>query len=313
MATFKVKISGPGGDVIFQASSSVGESRTANYEGYNITHMPTDLWAYRNTTGRKFQINGKLVSRTPDEAGENAHYLNLIRQWILPDFAGTGATPPILKFSAYDNDNIDQVKVILKSYSFTFPDDIDYIFTGSVPMPVIASLNIDLDEAYSAEDINAKEWEIIDEAGGFFENGGAGKGSSSFDIDFQKPGGDSGGGGGGGFGGIATRGSGLPSAGSRLGSGRTSTGGGGFGGGAGIPSLNGARSQGNSLVVDVTSFVSSIENNPFIRGISPERLINDATAALTQVAGETIQNLADSFNRNDDLPVPDWANGIIVD
>lgn len=320
MSSFKVQISGPGGKVIFQASSPVSEQRNANYDGYNITHLPTDIWAYRNTSGRKFQITGKLVSRTADEASENAYYINLIRQWVLPDFGNTGATPPIVKLKAYGNDNIKDVTCVLKSYSFQMPDDVDYIYTSNPPMPVIMTINVDLDEAYTAEEITAKKWKIKNEAVGFFENGGAGRSSNSFQIDFGgSPSASSGGGGGGGgglsvslsfggspnasggqFRGIASVSAGIPGIGSVIGS---------FGIGKGIPSnpVGNLIAQSN-LISDVQASIASIENNPYIKGISPEKILNQSSQALTQVAAETASTLTDAFGRETALSLPSFVS-----
>ena len=60
---FKVRVTCGNDIVIFEASAPVNESRSANYEGYSIVHLPTDIWAYRNTTSRKFSISGKLAIR----------------------------------------------------------------------------------------------------------------------------------------------------------------------------------------------------------------------------------------------------------
>src|SRR5574343_353051 len=124
--TYEVKISSSGGTVIYEASSPIHESRNANYEGYNIVHLPTDIWAYRNTTGRRFTVPGKLVSRTPKEADTNAKYVNLIRSWLLPDFGGSGATPPLVYLSGYNNSNLNRVQCVVKSYSISWPDDVDW-------------------------------------------------------------------------------------------------------------------------------------------------------------------------------------------
>lgn len=171
--TYKVVLEEIGGDkVVFEASSPVTESRAAAYDTYGITHLPTDIFAYRSTSARSFSISGRLVSRTTGEANANARYLNLIRQWLLPDFGDSGATPPILYLSAYSNDNIRKLKVLLRSYHWSFPDDVDYIFTGMTPMPVIGQLGIEVVEAYSPAEVTARVWKIRDnKIGGMFEGG----------------------------------------------------------------------------------------------------------------------------------------------
>jgi hypothetical protein len=158
--TFKVCLQGPGGIVYFEASAPISEERNATYQGFDITHLPAEIPAYKGTSSRKFSITGKFICRNAAEATANAGYLDLIRSWILPDYANTGATPPILKLYGYKNDYLNGVQVILKTYSYVFPDDVDYIYTGSVPMPTISIINISVDEVFSPEQLAAGNWKI---------------------------------------------------------------------------------------------------------------------------------------------------------
>lgn len=178
---FKVRLTGPGGEVVFEASAPLSEQRTAEYGNYDIIHMPTALLSYRKTSARAWSIAGKLVSRTANEANANARYLDLIRTWMLPDFGGTGATPPILTLYGYRNSNIDGRKVVLRSYSWGFPEELDYIFAGGQPMPVIGNLEVALEEVYSAEEITNGKWKLNVSGSGKFEQGESGS-SSSFNL-----------------------------------------------------------------------------------------------------------------------------------
>lgn len=180
-ADFKVRLKGPNGEVVFEASAPLAESRTANYEGYNVVHLPTALISYKNTSSRTWQIQGKLVSRTPDEATANVYYLDLIRSWVLPDFGDTGATPPILTLYGYRNTNIDGRKVVLKQYDWSFGDEVDYIYTGGQPMPVIGLLNISVEEVYSAAEVTGKKWKINIGGTGKFKPGGS-ENNNSFEL-----------------------------------------------------------------------------------------------------------------------------------
>lgn len=200
---FKIKIVEPSSkqEVVFEVTSPMTETRSATYESYNIIHMPTDLWSYRNTSGRKFGITGKFVSRTVAEARRNLYYLNLIRSWMQPGFGGSGSTPPVLELFAYNQANINGVNVVLKTYGWTFPDDVDYIFdpenTDVSLMPVIGTLQVDLDEVYSAEEISqVTPWQMkmgttvkgddadADSKGGFVLGGAAGT-SLPYSVDFN--------------------------------------------------------------------------------------------------------------------------------
>ena len=170
--SMKVMIIGGGSLVRFEASAPVSESRVANYEGFNIVHMPTSLWAYRNTNGRHFSISGKLVSRNANEAKANAGYLTTVRSWVLPNFGGTGSTPPIVFLSGYSNTYLTEVPCVVLSYNWTFPEDVDYIYGTTEPMPVIGMLTIEMEEAYSAAQITAGDWQIDAQSGGSFSYAG---------------------------------------------------------------------------------------------------------------------------------------------
>lgn len=144
---------GRGGRVVFEASAPLSENRSANYAGMDITHLPSEMFSYKNTSARHFNITGKLISRNKQEASQNSYYCDLIRTWILPDFGRSGATPPILWLSAYKNNNINRVPCVLNSYTINFPDEVDWIFEGDNPMPIIGSISVDLTESYSAKQI----------------------------------------------------------------------------------------------------------------------------------------------------------------
>jgi hypothetical protein len=163
--SYKVRLVGPGGQqLVFEASASISEDRSANWDSYNIVQLPAEIAAYRNSGSRHFSITGKLVSRTSEEAQQNLHYLDLARAWTLPDFGGTGATPPFLKLYGYNNNNIDGRQVILKNYSWSFPDESDYRWVGEVGktqcIPIIGGLSLTVEEIYTAEQITNKLWMI---------------------------------------------------------------------------------------------------------------------------------------------------------
>jgi len=184
MSSYKIKIKGPGGQIVFEASSPLNESRNANYEGFNIVHLPTSIIAYRNTDGRKWGIQGKLVSRTPLEAQANAGYLDLARKWLLPDFGFTGATPPILKIYAFRHNNIHGRQCVLRSYGWNFPDEVDYIWQAGQAMPIIGQLSLELDEVYSASQVTGGAWRLSASGGGAFKGGGGPGISGAFWTDF---------------------------------------------------------------------------------------------------------------------------------
>lgn len=289
---YKVRIRGGGGYVRFEASAPVSESRVANYEGFNIVHLPTSLWAYRNTNGRHFSVTGKLVSRTPGEAAANAGYLTTIRSWVLPSFGDSGAPPPIVFLTAYDNKKINNVPCIVLSYNWTFPDDVDYIFDTDEPMPVIGTVTVELEEAYSAEQITAKAWKIGPQGGGEFSLVGTpGSGSSGGQVggatNYLYPTGMSGN-----FpqlGGLLTLSPGtiakLPTMDSKV-----------IGAATNSPLLSKVAEEGVGLL-----------NNRFISGSSPQQVANNSSVATPGINPSGGGGLLDSFGRGLGFKIPGFG------
>lgn len=289
--SMKVLITSGSSLVRFEASAPVSESRVANYEGFNIVHLPTSMWAYRNTNGRHFSISGRLVSRTPNEAKANAGYLTTVRSWVLPNFGSTGSTPPIVFLSGYSNTYLTEVPCVVLSYNWTFPDEVDYIFDTDEPMPVIGMLTIELEEAYSAEQITNGDWQIAAQSGGSFSTIGA-PGSATVDdgavITSPKYGEN--------FGGIASS---SISAGSfpTIGSALTSS-------SMTIAQTPVNSSIENSSLIISTSASTGLSNNRFISGSSVQNVLNNSTSTSTPTFVSNTSSTVDSFGRDSNFSIP---------
>lgn len=152
----------------FLANPVISDSRDATYDSISVSHHPGEMLKYRTTNSRTWALNGvKLVSRTAAEATENLKKLNMIRSWVMPYYGqGTaekfdlmfGAPPPVLIFSAYGRSNIDEHQVVLLTYNFTYPNDVDYIecqvdkaadIEQGTPFPVICDISLTLKESFS--------------------------------------------------------------------------------------------------------------------------------------------------------------------
>jgi hypothetical protein len=294
---YKVMIVGGGGLVRFEASAPVSESRVANYEGYNIVHLPTSLWAYRNTNGRHFSITGKLVSRTPGEADANAGYLTTVRSWLLPDFGNSGAPPPIVFLSAYSNDQINNVPCVVLSYNWNFPDDVDYIYGAAEPMPVIGMITIELEEAYSAEQITGGDWRISPQSGGGFSYGGvSGSGSSGGPgaIETSPSYGP-------GFKGIAGSAGGFPTLGGALTLSPGII--------AKLPTMAGkiiGAATNNPLLSTVAQEAVGLLNNRFISGSTPQQILNNSSVSTPPFAPPSIADI-DPFGRSSNFSIPTFG------
>lgn len=148
--------------VIFNVSPSIDEARQANYEHLTPVHHPGTIQVYKNTDARTFNLTAKLIARTAAEATANLKYMNLIRSWVMPYYgSGTassmadklGAPPDILLFSSYGDVNINQLPVVLLTYHWVYPDNVDYIPSNDgFPCPTLMDISLSLIEAYAPEE-----------------------------------------------------------------------------------------------------------------------------------------------------------------
>lgn len=86
---FKVKLNHPqirSERVVFHVTPDVSESRNVNYSAVEPVHSPGQIFVYRNTSARVFNINARFISRNRQEATRNLVMLNYLRSWTMPRF-----------------------------------------------------------------------------------------------------------------------------------------------------------------------------------------------------------------------------------
>lgn len=149
--------------IVFTVMPIVDENRSASYDSLTPTQHPGSIQVYKTTSSRTFNINGKFVSRSIDEANKTLKYLNTIRSWVMPYYgSGTaesypnkiGLPPEILRFNAYGDKNLKDIPVVLTNYSWTYPEDVDYVQAvdsdnKSYPVPRIIEISLSIMECYA--------------------------------------------------------------------------------------------------------------------------------------------------------------------
>ena len=157
--------------VIFTVSPTISERRSADYDAMQLLHHQGQILKYKWTNVRSWGISGKLVSRNSVEAEQNLERLNRLRAWVMPfNGEGTanepatkswlGAPPPVLILRAYGDKMVGPVPVVIKDYSWEFPNEVDYIETEKtkVPFPTVIAVTVSVDEAYSPAEYSGFDW-----------------------------------------------------------------------------------------------------------------------------------------------------------
>ena len=90
---YKVKIRGTDGTVVFDVTPDFIETRNVNYSTLEPLHQPGQIYVYKNTSSRNFNIsNARLISRTVEEADRNLKRLHMLRGWTVPRFGHGSST-----------------------------------------------------------------------------------------------------------------------------------------------------------------------------------------------------------------------------
>jgi hypothetical protein len=172
--------------VIFTVTPTFTEGRAVRYKNIDPVHAPGAIYMFAQTQARTFNIQGKFISRSVDEATRTLAYLQYLRSWTMPVFGVVGnaaapgenilgAPPAILFLCAYSNghpgtqnvaktisntvdslttpaigNNIYNVPTIITNLDIPYPSDVDYIPTiNNLPVPTIVEVSIALTEAHS--------------------------------------------------------------------------------------------------------------------------------------------------------------------
>lgn len=121
MADYKVKLTraasaklGPGKveRVVWDATPEFSENRSIMYKNIDPIHSPGAIYQYANTGSRMFNIQGKFISRSVNEATRTLAYIQYLRTWAMPVFGANpkgaptgedilGAPPSVLLLTAY--------------------------------------------------------------------------------------------------------------------------------------------------------------------------------------------------------------------
>lgn len=153
-------------ELVFKVMPRISENGGAEYESIMPLQHPGGIQKYRGSTPRTWNITGRLIARTSEEASENLAICNMIRAWRMPFYGeGTaqngntsallGAPPPILTMTAYGPNMIGPVKCVLNTYSWEYDNQIDYIPTlDGQAWPVILDVSLNMTESYSPSEFS---------------------------------------------------------------------------------------------------------------------------------------------------------------
>lgn len=118
--------------IIFPYTPSFTFTSAANYNSYQTTHSNYPVLSYVNSAVQPFTLQAPFTCLTVEESRYSLaclHFLRIVtksRFGINDEFRG--APPPLLRFSAYGNQILKNVPVVVTNFTMIFSDDVDYTF-----------------------------------------------------------------------------------------------------------------------------------------------------------------------------------------
>lgn len=125
--------------LIFPYTPNISVSHSVNYDSTDITHSNLRLLHYKNTPPPTYQIEATFTADTRENALHMLSALWFLRAVTKCDFGErgnvansnnvAGMPPPILYLNGY-NQIMDNIPVVVKSFSYSLPKDKDYVSLG---------------------------------------------------------------------------------------------------------------------------------------------------------------------------------------
>jgi len=123
--------------LVFPTNPTVLVSHEANYNSLHPVHTNYPFWAYQNSAIGQITITANFPVQNSLEARywiACIHYLRTVTKMNYGRGPGAGEPPPVVKFSGYGDYVFKNVPVVVTSFQFDMPQDVDYISTGFTPL-----------------------------------------------------------------------------------------------------------------------------------------------------------------------------------
>ena len=117
--------------IIWPYSPTINLAHQAEYGTYDITHTNYPIQYYSRSTPPAIMCSGQLTAQTAAEANYMIACLHFLRIVTKMHFGMNdpkrGTPPPVLKFSAYGDLMFSMVPVVVRSFTYDLPGDVDYV------------------------------------------------------------------------------------------------------------------------------------------------------------------------------------------
>ena len=118
--------------VIFPYTPSITTTYSANYEQYDLTHSNYRGLFYKNSRVGDIQIRGTFTAQNTTEANyllAVIHFFRSATKMFYGQDPQRGTPPPICLLNGFGGFQFSDHPVVISSFNYTLPNDVDYIRT----------------------------------------------------------------------------------------------------------------------------------------------------------------------------------------
>lgn len=119
--------------LVFPYTPTVLVSQSANYQSIHPVHTNYPYFSYQNSQVDQMTITGDFFVQNAQEARywvACIHYLRSVTKMNYGTDGDAGQPPPVVRLDGYGDFVFNNVPVIINSFQFDMPKDVDYISTS---------------------------------------------------------------------------------------------------------------------------------------------------------------------------------------
>jgi hypothetical protein len=174
------------GGMLFPYTPIITTSHKANYESESLLHTNYANPYYKNSVVDNINIQGRFTAQTDDEGQfvmAMIHFFRTVTKMFYGASTNRGTPPPVLYLDAHGKYMFDHIPVVVSSFQYTLPNDVNYITTTvngiKTKVPVDLNVTVDLIPTYSRNKIS-NQFDLIKFSNGGLLTSGNGKRSGGW-------------------------------------------------------------------------------------------------------------------------------------
>lgn len=121
--------------VLFPYTPAISVNHSATYDAQNLTHSNYAYQFYQSSTVEEISIVATFSAKNSEDALyviAAQHFFRSVTKMFYGQDSLAGTPPPVLRLDGHGDLQFSSVPIVITGFSSSYPDDVDYISTGTV-------------------------------------------------------------------------------------------------------------------------------------------------------------------------------------